>query len=1082
MDFRNQLASWLFSEQFDKLLDPDVQQAHDPDAKFLLSLFKARSCLFVNKYEDAGNILTDLVNELRPDTAEYAQCKLWLIFTRLYIDDKTKISAAIKALDEAGKRFTENTLVTATISEVKGLILYFGIVTGLTSISKIEIVSRVLNKAAILYLKAGLIYEHIQVKLNAIGFQLKYSIDKPKEIEILAALLVAVEKDALPIQITKLQFLKMQHMFIWEHEMGRPKTIHSYLEEFEALENSLASTASSYRAEVVSQVGTLLLRFGYSQGINKIRLAIQLFKDFGDVAKCQGGWNTLNSWYMRLGSFQEADYCFAEVMALSEYVRLPVSVEIDVMRVMHHHMLTRDFGLAIKIAKTFLKNHRHNWITPQLRILYSNLLSQNKQHDEAKRQVSLAVKTYSRLKSSMHKAQALANYARHQIPLNDSISSLIQAIQTSRVIHDRIGEARNSYHLAEFLIKTPDKAFEYEGKIYRAEKCLSDAIELLRATPEFEAVVELGLALQAAGLYYWQINDRQTATSYLLKANEHFMFHGLKQHLSFACFHWANLHYETGANQGRKDLLDIARESYKNLEQLAVSMGQFEVQAMTYSLYARCLWTMMSFERDPQERENLHLEADLNFKRHAYFVNRLRSATDSGEIAESKMAAIHFGQDNQSGFRVAFYYYQQMEKFQDALECLEQMKSQTLHDSLSATVPKKENEYLSRLKALAKAKHNATPDEQASLDADIRNLISTAYQPLTEIEIDKFVQEKLRLFGTAKALLDSGEESITIVEYYYDKRWLYIFGIRRGWDAPLVSKVPFHAEKTEAVINHFSDYGKFGPASASGKVRELIQEQVSMIGPIEKWSKPGDLLYLIPFGVLHNFPLHAIRVGENHLIERNPIAYAPSLRVLCKILSTGSGINYTAETFAIFGNPTLDLPFSEKEAIEIGRRVNGKPFLRGRATKDRFLKAYEDSTVLHFAGHAKANPDDGFKQFLLVARNRKVSALELMARTSSVKLLVLSGCETGLSQNIFAGDETLGLKYAAIHSSAGTIISSMWRVADESTQELLALFYDALLDKGMSCATALQYAMQRMIADNKLVYDWAPFTLYGRWM
>ena len=66
-----------------------------------------------------------------------------------------------------------------------------------------------------------------------------------------------------------------------------------------------------------------------------------------------------------------------------------------------------------------------------------------------------------------------------------------------------------------------------------------------------------------------------------------------------------------------------------------------------------------------------------------------------------------------------------------------------------------------------------------------------------------------------------------------------------------------------------------------------MRELDRLVTPVVDAAKPGDLLIFSPTGFLFSLPLHALSVsrsnGSNymiHLIERNPVVYAPSISIL----------------------------------------------------------------------------------------------------------------------------------------------------------------------------------------------------------
>ncbi|GJM45362.1 MAG: hypothetical protein DHS20C21_22040 [Gemmatimonadota bacterium] len=126
-------------------------------------------------------------------------------------------------------------------------------------------------------------------------------------------------------------------------------------------------------------------------------------------------------------------------------------------------------------------------------------------------------------------------------------------------------------------------------------------------------------------------------------------------------------------------------------------------------------------------------------------------------------------------------------------------------------------------------------------------------------------------------------------------------------------------------------------------------------------------------------------------------------------------------------------------------------------------------------------PEEGRDDGLLTAE--EISMLDL----SDVDLVVLSACETALGK-AEAGEGMLGLRRMFRQAGARTVVSSLWKVGDHATSELMQIFYDRMWSRDESPAAALRGAQLDKLKQNRIENNgdglpstWGAFVLDGAW-
>ena len=352
------------------------------------------------------------------------------------------------------------------------------------------------------------------------------------------------------------------------------------------------------------------------------------------------------------------------------------------------------------------------------------------------------------------------------------------------------------------------------------------------------------------------------------------------------------------------------------------------------------------------------------------------------------------------------------------------------------------------------------------------------------------------------------EQNATLVEYSKVRDKLYIWAIKPNGDMAF-RQVELSSILEDGNLDQFVIDARNGlfvlPYKPKAKLQKLYQV---LIEPIADFlpQNPDERVVFIPQGKLFLVPFAALMdAEEKYLLEKHSILTSPAIAILdltrqqrennLKLNPTNTLVvglpRNPQDNNLVIGNPVMPkimgqplalLEGAEAEAQEIASFLNTEAILGSNATKKVLIEKIENSRIVHIATHgllddisglgipgalalAPDDTDDGF-----------LTSAEIMNLDIKAELVVLSACDTGRGD--ITGDGVIGLSRSFIAAGTPSIIVSLWKVPDDSTQALMVDFYREL-DVSKDKALALRNAMLKTMADFPEPKNWAAFTLIG---
>ena len=264
--------------------------------------------------------------------------------------------------------------------------------------------------------------------------------------------------------------------------------------------------------------------------------------------------------------------------------------------------------------------------------------------------------------------------------------------------------------------------------------------------------------------------------------------------------------------------------------------------------------------------------------------------------------------------------------------------------------------------------------------------------------------------------------------------------------------------------------------------RLLASLYAELIAPLEAWLKPRSArtaLAVVPHGILHNVPFHALFDGQNYLLDRHEVSYAPSATVLALCQQRSS---HAPAHALIAGVADALIPAALAEVQSVSQQLAGggievQTLTNEGATLDALNALVRGCDILHLACHGLFRADNPMFSAVKL-QDGWLTAADVMQLNLKDALVTLSACESGRG-TVLQGDEVIGLPRAFLGAGAASVVVSLWLVQDETTLTLMTHWYYQLHER-MGRAAALRTAQRALRERYPHPYYWAPFVLIGQ--
>ena len=267
-----------------------------------------------------------------------------------------------------------------------------------------------------------------------------------------------------------------------------------------------------------------------------------------------------------------------------------------------------------------------------------------------------------------------------------------------------------------------------------------------------------------------------------------------------------------------------------------------------------------------------------------------------------------------------------------------------------------------------------------------------------------------------------------------------------------------------------------------------------LIAPVAQALSSNAVTVLVPDGQLQQLPFATLRhpSSRHYLIEDYALMVSPSASFFLDArMAAGERSRRPITSALLVGNPaaagTRTLPGAAAEVEMASKLYPRHTTLVGRtATRERFVEMAPAFEVVHFGGHAFANPEFPLLSRLVfadaAAGEQSLFAHDIMRlRFPRTRVMVLAACSTAAGA-VSRGEGVVSVARPFLSGGVPLVVASQWDVDDRATGQLTLAFHRELAKTGdpIHALQAAQLALLRSgDAVQALPESWGAFVAVG---
>ncbi len=354
------------------------------------------------------------------------------------------------------------------------------------------------------------------------------------------------------------------------------------------------------------------------------------------------------------------------------------------------------------------------------------------------------------------------------------------------------------------------------------------------------------------------------------------------------------------------------------------------------------------------------------------------------------------------------------------------------------------------------------------------------------------------------------DPEVTVVRYLFIEEALFAFVLTP--EIKTLIPIKQHPDLSKAIQKINSSTTNFNSvASAISELYDTLWKPLTHLITTEN-------IIIIPDGVLFNLSFDLLtpsligsyqELGNNSLLAHHNISYNYSLFLVNNETETSSlkdnfvsfAPEFNAEMKNAYRKTVLDSvnidntylsllpqPFSVEIVKKFASKFNGTTYLNESSTKRAFTENAQSHKIIHIATHAESNNLNPEFSRLIFAKdaadslsNNYLHTYEIYNHNLSSLLTTLTACETG-KPSFQPGEGMISLAHAFNYAGSQSILTSLWKIDEQSSTEIVELFYSNLAS-GLNKDNALRKAKLEYLANaqgrTQAPFYWSGLILMG---